>query len=383
MYAFALANFAIYVGAGQGALAVFAKALVAQLNYSRGSVGLVGTLILLTPVALSLVFGSLSDRGHAPRIAVAGHLSTIAGFALAASSQRLGVLYAFSVCMGFAQAALGLITASAIASSTSPTRRGISMGIATMGISLGGIFGPSTVQTLIDRYGLSTTYLCGALFGLATLPVTLSSMRRVAHSASARPNEHAAPMTRLLTTRTFWALVAINTGMLYTVYAISQSWVLALTDAGRSTAVAARMLTLYYACGLVGRFAIGAAFDRFNRNTVARAQTALMAGFVIVLALLGATPVATGLYAIGFGFLYGGFLIVVPLLIHQSFPAHLAGRILGACAATWGVLSALSPYVTGVLHDRTGTYRAAFALAALMASFAALATWFVRKEIET
>ncbi len=378
VFVLALANFALYTGVGQGSLAVVSKQLVSQYGWSRGDVGLIGTLMLLTPVAVAYLVGVISDRRGPRGVIVFGSVAATVGFLMASSSKTLAAFYAYAIVIGLAQASLGLITGAALVRGALALHAGLALAVATMGISLGGIVGPPTMQALIGSRGLGSAFIILAVVNAAVIPLLLLRLPRMGPGLS--PSRPVNEGRRYLRTRTFWALAVINTGMLYAVYAISQHWVLLFTDIGGDPGDAAKALTLYYVSGLVGRFVIGPLYDRFSIFKTGRAVLALMALFVIALTLLRSSLLMLGVYAVGFGFLYGSFLLMGPVFVSRCFAPGKSGQILGSLVMVWGLLSALSPYVTGALHDLTGNYGSAFALASVMATLSAVAVWFVRVE---
>jgi len=383
--ALSLGNFIVYVGVSQGSLGVFNKALVDTFGWSRGAVSMIGTLILLVPGVLAYFIGAICDRYGARIVCTVGILSAVAGFVVASASTSLAQFYTFSVFLAVAEVNLGFVPMQVLVSHWFHARPGLALGIATAGISMGGIVGPLLMTSIIQDHGLRAAFgVCavGCLV-LATPLIVFVVRNRPADmglralgeepSAEAQADEPQQTEPTGMTlreaarTRTFWALIFNSVGIFYAIFAIAQHWVLLLTDLDLSITVAARLLTVYYALGVLSRFFWGPVFDRYDSKVVGLWMSGLMAAMVVLMTLANATPIVPYLYAIIFGFCYGGFIFMRPLLTAEYFGARHVGKILGAASAVVTVLSSVSPAVTGYLFDATGSYRIPFAVTAVVA----------------
>jgi MFS family permease len=169
--------------------------------------------------------------------------------------------------------------------------------------------------------------------------------------------------------------------MFYAIYGIAQHWVLFMTDRGLTAATAARLLTIYYSLGVIGRFVWGPLFDKYSSKGVGLTLTTIMATMVALLTFGGeGTRSIPYLYAIIFGFCYGGFIFMKPLLIAEYFGTQSLGKILGVASAITAFLSSLAPAITGFLFDLTKSYHLSFVVATAMAFFAVLMLATVRNE---
>jgi len=181
-------------------------------------------------------------------------------------------------------------------------------------------------------------------------------------------------------TITFWTLILASTGMFYAIYGIAQHWVLLMTDRGLTAATAAKLLTIYYSLGVIGRFVWGPLFDKYSIRGVGLTLTTIMAAMVALLTFGGPAPTIPYLYAILFGFCYGGFIFMKPLLIAEYFGTQSLGKILGVASAISAFLSSLAPAITGFLFDLTRSYHLSLVVATAMAFFAVLMLATVRNE---
>jgi MFS family permease len=119
------------------------------------------------------------------------------------------------------------------------------------------------------------------------------------------------------------------------------------------------MMSAFGASAFVGRLGLGAVADRVGARRTLIASMALQA---IVVSLLGmlAGPWALAGLAVVFGIAYGGVFAQFPVLIREYFGATQMGAVYGAQGFMGAVGMAVGPYLAGLIHDITGTYRVPF-----------------------
>ncbi len=84
------------------------------------------------------------------------------------------------------------------------------------------------------------------------------------------------------------------------------------------------------------------------------------------------------LFAIIFGYFFGGIVSAEPLIISELFGLKSHGTIFGALAIVIGTGGAIGPIVAGNLFDATGSYQLAFILSTILASASLLPLFFLR-----
>jgi MFS family permease len=70
------------------------------------------------------------------------------------------------------------------------------------------------------------------------------------------------------------------------------------------------------------------------------------------------------LFAIVFGFMWGGSGTVITVLIGDIFGTRSLGPIMGMMSAGWALGAAIGPSIGGFIFDMTGDYFMAFATGA-------------------
>lgn len=390
------ANFTLYAGASEGSLSVFFRVLVDDFSWSRAKVSTIGTLHLMTPGLLAFAVGAACDRFGPRRLASVGIFAGVAAFLFAAQARSIVPFYGFAICIALAESSVGFVPMQVLASRWFVRHRGLAMAVATAGISLGGMTGPVLTAALIGAHGWRAAfavYAAGCL--LLAVPAVFLLIRDGPEPLGLAPDGRAAPapaqsaaaadglsVAAALRTVTFWAITLTTAFLFSAVYAISEHWVLFTTGQGMSVETAAWLLSFYYLMGVVGRFVWGPLFDRYPKKRVGLAIVSGMAAMVAVLAFGHELSYVPHLYALVFGFCYGGFLFLFPLLLAEYFGLRELGKIIGASATVSAVLASLSPTLTGLLFDLTKSYQAAFAFITALAVVGVLLLTRVRNEWE-
>jgi MFS transporter, OFA family, oxalate/formate antiporter len=366
----------------QYSFGLFFAALVEEFHWSRAGLSGVFSVYAFAYSCLGFAAGRATDRwGPRVVIGVGGAClgGALAGMALVTRLWQPYVLYG-------GLAALGMSTAF-VPCSTTVVRwfhqsRGLAVGIAATGQSVGTLFLPPLAHLLIARVGWRASYL---IFG-AGVAVTLSTMSRVMHrdpeavglrpwgAAGHPPTEETSggyPFTAALATRAFWMLVAVFALTWIPVFIPLVHLVIYARDLGFPAVVGAWATGAIGAGAIGGRLVMGAASDRFGR------KRALVIGLVLEsLAFLGfvtgeglATLVGS---AFLFGYAYAAVSVTYPPIIVDYFGRAHAGAIVGGLFAIAGSASGMGPVAAGAIRDATGSYAGAFIGAAALNAAAVL-----------
>ena len=131
------------------------------------------------------------------------------------------------------------------------------------------------------------------------------------------------------------------------------------SDLGYGPARGAEMLSLMLACGIVSRVTFGFICDR-----IGGLRTLLLGSGMQGLALLLFLPFngLVSLYVISalFGLFQGGIVPSYAIIVREYFPPREAGERVGAVITATLFGMALGGWMSGVIFDLTGSYKAAF-----------------------
>jgi MFS family permease len=356
---------------------VFLAPLSAHFG-SRGRVALAYSLMQASSAAIGLAVGRVIDRRGARPVQLAGACALAAGFWCLSRVESLPGLY---LCL-LGPLALGATTVGGLPANAAVARwfvrrRGTALGIATAGISFGGIVFAPLSQYLIDHIGWRAAYeVLGTLVIVLVVPPVAAFMRRDPRDLGLWPDgirpdrEPAAPgdrewlddeLARSLTPqaalreRSFWLLAGAfgltMSGIAGTLLYQNSLLIERGVPAGRASLV----LGATAAMGTLGKLGFGQLLDRFDQRRVAAACFLAQAAGVAVL-WLGRGPVALVLYVVLYGYAMGGNATLQASLVAEAF-----GRLhYGAIAARLSPFVVLSQAVvvplTGYARDHLGSY---------------------------
>ncbi len=88
------------------------------------------------------------------------------------------------------------------------------------------------------------------------------------------------------------------------------------------------------------------------------------------------------LFALVFGFAYGGLTPPVIALVGDTFGMRNIGMILGVLEIGWGVGGAIGPAIGGLIFDATNSYSIAFVMGVVAMLIVTLLVALIRRETE-
>jgi MFS family permease len=361
----------------QYSFGVFFNALVQEFHWSRASLSGVFSLYAFGYSVFGFPAGRLTDAWGPGRVITCGAL--FLGGALAAMSlvTQLWQPYLFYGVI----AALGMGTAYVPCNSTVvrwfARRRGLAVGLASSGGSVGTFVIPPLAQLAVGQLGWRGAYLALGATVFVVLTATAPLMRRDPESMGLHPDGDPAPPPALraagdglrlgqtLRTGTFWLLCAIFAATWTPVFIPLVHLVPFARDLGHAPLVAATAMSVLGAGAVLGRLVMGTASDRLGRRTTLGLGMALQAAAFVAFTVAHQLP---SLYsaALLFGFSYGTVSTQFPAIVGDFFGRAHAGSIVGSIFALAGCMAAWGPLLAGATFDATGSYRAAFVAAAVL-----------------
>ncbi|HET7874580.1 MAG TPA: MFS transporter [Methylomirabilota bacterium] len=361
----------------QYAFGVFFAALLEEFGWSRASLAGAFSLYAFAYGGFGLLSGHLTDRwGPRAVVAVGG---AFLGCGLMAMSLTSALWHPY-VLYGLV-AALGMSTTYVPCNATVAKwfvrRRGLAVGIASAGGSLGTFALPPLAHLLVTWLGWRWAYVAFGLAMLVSLNLIATVMRRDPESMGLLPDGGAPParapadrgsihgwtVGRAMGTRPFWMLFAIFGATWIPVFVPLVHLVPMARGLGVPPLLAATLVSALGIAAMGGRLIMGAASDRIGRRPALALALALQLAAFLALAAAGTLG---WLYAASllFGFSYGAVSTLFPAVVADFFGREQAGSLVGFLFALAGSLAALGPWGAGLIFDRTGSYTPAWWLAA-------------------
>ncbi len=384
----------LIVGFALYGLPLFYNLWVAEFGWKRADIQFGNTLgkIIAGPL-LGFLVGWLVDRRGPRGVMVTGALFAslaLLGFSWIASLAALYVCF-FSNALGYLCA--GPLPNQVLLSHWFRRLRGRVMGIAYVGIGVGGMLVPWVVFFLNRQFGWRGS-LCvlSLLFAVVMLTLLLFVRRRPAElgllpdgeeqtAASAPAAPPQVSLLKILKTSAFWLLAAGSIFSIGAIGGIMQNLALYIADIVPKEAVEltkTRVLSLALFASVAGRLTMGWLADRFTKKYV-MLVTYLIVGLSIPLLLAArGQPELLYVFAIAFGFGLGADYMLIPLMAAECFGLGALSRVLGIIIMSDSIGEATMPYLVAHIRDATGSYATGFVLLTGLALAGALAILAIR-----
>jgi MFS family permease len=258
--------------------------------------------------------------------------------------------------------------------------RGRAMGVAYLGIGVGGALVPLLSNWLTQQLGWrASLQVLGLIMIAVALPLAYlvdDRSKDAATPTSAAPDRHTPPAQGLgpiLRQPAFYLLAIGSMCSIAAVGGTNQHLKLFLSlDRAYSQTDAASIISLVLAISIAGRLFMGWLADRMPRKHVMLLIYVLVAA-AIPLLLISGSPTSMWLFAVVFGLGLGGEYLIIPLMAGELFGVAVLGRVMGIVLTLDGVAEATAPMLVGYLRDHTGTYAVGFATLVVTALAGAVA----------
>jgi sugar phosphate permease len=374
-----LALFSV-VGLALYGLPLYYDFMVREFGWSR-TIVTSGNAIskLIVGPAFGLAAGWIVDRFGPRRLMMAGIL--MAGGALAGigAISSLWMFYIFYVVNALGYVCGGPLPNQVLLSNWFDKTRGRAMGIAYLGIGVGGAIVPWLSRWLTDQFGWrASLQILGGLIVVFALPLVYAIRERPSDTAPAPAKRDEArpsltPLGDVLRQPAFYALAVGSMCSIAAVGGTNQHLKLFLSlDRGYSQGDAAQTISLVLPFSIAGRLLMGWLADRLTPKHVMLMVYALVA-VSIPLLRAASTPAATLAFAVVFGLGLGGEYLIIPLVAGELFGVRVLGRVMGIILTADGVAEATAPMLVGYLRDVRGNYDAAFLTLVVAAVVGAIA----------
>ncbi len=357
---------------------IFFKPVLTDLGWTRAATSAAFSINALLWGFMDFNAGRLSDR-YGPRIMV-----TACGFFLGlgyllmsqiSAVWQLYLFYGVIVAIGMGGSFVPMVSTVA---RWFVKRRGLMTGIVVAGIGLGTMIIPPIATRLIASYGWSNSYIIVGSVALIFIIMAAQFLRRdpaqkgqLPYGADEVETEGAAANTTSLSlseatrTKQFWMLCALFFAFLFCVNTIMVHIAAHTTDLRFSETAGGNILATIGGVSIVSRIAVGAFADRFGIKLALVISAVLLT--VSLFWLQSASELwMLYLFAVIFGFGYGGLVTLTSPLAAELFGLSSHGAILGIAFFVGTMGQAAGPFLAGNIFDATGSYQPAFLICSIL-----------------
>lgn len=352
---------------------VFLSSLQAEFSINRATTSSIFSLYLFLVGIFSIWGGRFCDR-FGPRIVVLG-MGIVSGLSLVLTSQVLfawQLYFTYSVLLSLGTGAMYIVMMSTASRWISDHRAG-ALGIIGAGSSLGTVAMAPFSAWLILSYQWRNAYLImGIVAWMTIIPLSLL-LKKSSTESGPHPDGETfldapgamyvksidLPIGSVMKTRHFRLLFFSWFSYSLCLYMVMGHIVPSIEDLGIAPFRAAAVLSLMTVASIPSRLIAGFVADRVEKRKVIIGSALLIA--ISMLWLSWADQMwKFYLFAVMFGVAYGGIDPPLVALVGDAFGLSKVGQVMGVLMISWGIGSAVGPYIGGLSFDFAGTYRLAF-----------------------
>jgi MFS family permease len=324
---------------------------------------------------LGFLVGWLIDRFGPRRLILAGIL--FSGTALMALSAMTSIwqFYLFSLLAALGYVCGGPLPNQVLTAQWFKKSRGKAMGIAYLGVGVGGMLVPQLAKWLNLQLGWhQSLMILGILMIVVAFPVAWTVKDKAPGNPEQMTKETVTvPIGAILKNRSFYLLAIGSLCSIAAVSGTSQHLKLFFSlDLNYSQGQSANIISLVLFSSIIGRLFMGWLADRIQKKYVMILIYAIVAA-AIPLLYFAETPGVIYLFAFLFGIGLGGDYMIIPLMTAELFGTKILGRVMGLILTTDVIADALSPMLVGRLRDLSGSYANSFATLIFLAAIGTIA----------
>jgi len=351
---------------------VFFKPIAAQFEWDRATVASIYSLAMMFRGAVSVPIGWLADRYGPMKVFGFCGAMIVAGLVLTSRVTKLWQFYltydlvlSFGLCGAYA-------IGSAVTSRWFQRKRGMALGIVAAGSGLGTLVLVPLSQHLIEVSSWSRAYaMIGTVAGCITIATAFllkpaPPMAPPSRKAAEKPEASRSAMAdlrKMILSREMLLVVVTFALINFCIQMIMVHLVNFATDIGIPAFQAAGYLGIIGIVSIAGRLLMGSLSDRIGTyHSLIVCGVFLLAALVVL--FLNTSPTGFLVFAVLFGFAYGGEIPQLPMLIAEIFGVRAMASLMGIAIFISMFGAALGPWVGGKIFDLTRSYQFAFAIAA-------------------
>jgi len=375
---------------------IFFKSIESEFSLTRAATSAILSANLLLAGLYSFFAGWALDR-YGPKIVVL-LMGVFTGLSLLLTSQtgsswQLFITYSLLLAMG--TGALFVVPMSTV-SRWFDKKRGLALGMASSGVGLGPLVMAPFATYLIASFSWRVAYIVigliawliviplsrllrGDPYEIGALPDGVKTLPEDTESEEGIIQPAHLSLPQALQTRSFWLVMFIWVLYASNIFLVFTHLVPHATDIGFSAMEAAAIVSLIGGAAVAGRVVLGTVSDRMGRKVTAIICALLQAGAMMW--LLWANDLwMFYLFALVYGFAFGGMSPVMAALIGDTFGLGRIGAILGMLEVGFGIGAAIGSAVGGFIFDVSNSYFLAFLLGAAVMLVATLLIALIRRE---
>jgi sugar phosphate permease len=362
-----------------------------ELGWTRGDIAFSLTLMTLVGPAILPLVGWVIDNVPLRPLILAGVVLQSASLAAFGWMQgSVWVYYTLCLVMIITASGASMLTLAKVLQAWFDKAFGRALGILFAVTTVGAVIHPQIISRVILHASWREAFMAmggmSLVFGgLAAWALVHERKERAALPLAEEPkavpggaDATAAPvsMRTFLTDRVWWLLALWNMLFAFAVGAIMLHFAALMQDRGLSLAQAATALSIIGLGGFAGNLLAGWLVDRTSATRLARAFV-IAPLFAAILLWAGSGMAAAIVAAVLLGVFNGGDHSLSVFLARRYFKPELFGRASATQQIATSFGGGISPWLAGLVHDRTGSYDMALLMSVGAFLLAVGAAWLL------
>jgi MFS family permease len=357
---------------------IFFTPLRAEFGWTKAVTSVAYSVLTFLAGFLGIFAGRFTDRFSAKAVCLSGGCFLGLGCMLLSqitSAWQFYLVYGLVVSAGIGGAWPSL-------TATVPKwflrRRGLMIGIVASGTGLGTMIVPPVVSRLISIYGWRNAYIILGAFTLVLIVAAALFMKRDPHQSGqllygedGEKQEHdlhggkSFSYREMFQDRHIQLVCIIYFCFGFSLHTIMVHMVPYAIETGIPPETAAGLMAVAGGAGVLSKLLVGGISDRIGVRWSLGYNFILLIVALIWLQVTGSLS-ALRVFAIGFGFAYGGIMALQSVLAANLFGLGSLGLVVGGVTFIYTIGSAVGPLLSSILFDMMGSYRIAFLLCAVL-----------------
>jgi len=347
---------------------VFFESLRSEFNCTSTQISLAFTLYMVVHGLFYIVTGKINDK-FGPRIMV-----TICGFFFGAgyllmsrinALWQLYILYGLILAIGTSGSFVPLLST---VNRWFVEKRSLMTGICAAGVGVGSMFVPPVASKLISVSGWRHSFIIIGAVSLVLIVAIAQLLKRnptditqskydtdQSEKMVAKSQSKSFSLRQTVWTSQFWILSTAFFGFGFCLQSVMVHIVPYAINMGIPLIEAAILITLIGGASIAGRVITGTAADRIGNKPITVFSFIMMTLAVCIL-ILSKQIWMFYLFALVFGFSYGGLTTMSSLLIADLFGLFNHGLIFGILIFIITIGGGIGPLVAGYIFDLSGSY---------------------------
>lgn len=379
----------LIVGFATYGLPLFYPLWVKEFGWRRDQIIFGNTLskIIVGPV-LGFVAGWAMEKYGPKRVMLLGALGAAGAMLGFSVMNSLTGLYGFFFFNALGYLCAGPLPNQVLLSHWFSKLRGRVMGIAYVGIGVGGMLVPWIVRYFNQEFGWrGSLKALSVLFAVVMLASLLIVKRRPADLGlfpdgadqppdDAKQNSVPVKLSAIVKTPAFWLLAVGSVMSISAIGGVMQNLALYISDImpkEQADLTKTTISSITLGASITGRIVMGLLADRYPKKYV-MLVTYLIVGLSIPLLIFAKdNPALLYVFAVTFGFGLGADYMLIPLMAAECFGLAALSRVLGVIIMSDAVGEATLPTLVASIREATGSYAPGFAVITGLALLGALA----------